>query len=256
MKNPDQIELPHSAHSTPCSVLKYIFQNTMSKLWFPPDFDPIYLLQEKKNFYLLTSLPHRLTPFLINQPRFSEISFAEHLVTEQDVKEIIIPDTTLRNPKPFSIAVYTGFSYIGVKNQASKKQSALIGWHEGTRSEGQQHPMSHNQPADKNLNSTLHIFVTPSPHNQSIFLSVLNSHETHAKMCNIKNFYANPHFIEGESQPIPKKNKKSEGPLLNQRYCICEHPETGRFIVPGNRSFKSIGERFTEFNLEKFNVFF
>jgi hypothetical protein len=241
MKNPNQTDLHHCANSSLCSVLKYNFQNTMAKLVFSADFTPIHLLQYQKKFFIL-SLTNPMTPFLLNQARFSEITFCEDTVTEQDIKEIIISKEPLSHPKPFSVAVYTGFSYIGVKNQASKKHTALIGWHQGTNSIEQ----SKTPPAINHLNAdlTLHLFVTPSLNNQSIFLSVLNSNETHAKMCNLKNFYTNPHFTEGESQAIPKKEEKSEGRLLNQRFCICEHKETGSFTVPGNHSFKPIGELF------------
>ena len=223
MQTPNEEKKFHQCdHKGRCYMLKYQFQSSLVKLLFEADFYAITLLQYKNTYYII-NVPVPLAPFLINQPRHKSIEFMDFTVTSQDVSNII-KNTPLTLPKPFSVALYSAFTYIGNYPYHQPTQSNNIGWYQG-----------HNH-------HTCHIFVTPLVNSTTFTLTFLNSSDTHKNMQCLKNTYSTPHITEGNPTPMPNQ-KISEEPLLNQDFCVCQHPTTKIFTVPGNHSFKPLGNK-------------
>lgn len=220
-------------HQATCHLLKYQFQSSLVKLLFEADFYPITLLHYKNTYYILNKLT-RLAPFLINVPRQETIQFMEYIVTQQDIFNIM-KNTPLTEPKPFSIGLYTSFTYIGSYPHHHPAHTNLLGWYQG-----------HN-------NKTCHIFVTPLIMLNKFTLSYLDSSNTHKNMCCLKNTYSSPHITEGQPRSMPNL-KDSETHLLNQDFCVCQHPTTKNFIVPGNHTFKNLGKAHPSLNRTFFGI--
>ena len=206
-------------HPSRCFLLKFKFQSSLVKLLFEPDFDPIILFEFKNTWYVLTTSTKNIAPYLINQPSYTSLNFMDTSVTSSDIYNIITNNPLLPQ-KDFSIAIYSSFTFILA---TKSKHSHLIGWYQG-----------HN-------NTTLHVFVTPIIASRTIVLAFLDSSDTHKKLCCFKNIYCSPHITEGTRQNSSEK-KQTCGDLLNQNYCVCEHPETKRFFVPNHHSFKPLGK--------------
>jgi len=223
-------------HKGRCFLLKYQYQSSLVKLLFEADFNAITILHFKNKYYILNVTAH-LAPFLINHPRQIAIEFMGFRITNQDVRNII-NNTPLTEPKPFSVGLYSAFTYIGNYPYHQPTQSNIIGWFQG-----------HNH-------HTCHIFVTPLVNSNTFTLTYLDSSSTHKNMLCLKNTYSTPHITEGNPTIMPN-HKAPESHLLNQDFCVCQHPTTKIFTVPGNHSFKPLGTiilRYTA-GLKKFIIF-
>ena len=206
-------------HKTRCYLFKYKFQSSLVKMLFQSiDFYPISLLEFQNKVYLVANSVN-LAPFLLNQQRHESIRFGEDTVNCQDVLNIMDNIPIL---KPYSIAVFSSYSYIANTKQSTKTH--LIGWHQG------------------NNNSTLHIFLTPTINEKKCTLTYLNSSNTHKNLYCFKNFYSYSHITEGENQNSQIYCALQKDQLLNQDFCVCEHSDTNDLYVPGNHNFKSLGE--------------
>jgi len=230
MKKNKRTDLFQNYAHPSCYLLKYQFQNGLIKLLFKSDFKPLVLIEYKRTFHVLSVLS--LAPYLINERRTKTLQINEHTITQSHVFHIL--SSTGSPPRfPFSIALYTSFTfYVPYRNKVNR--SDLIGWYQGTQ-------------------STLHIFLTPSIGTTSIFLTYLDSTVTHKQMTCLKNIYSMPHLTEGVSYSVPKSSPPQ--PALNQNYCICAHPNTKQFTVPGNHTFKPLGKQNYLFVICIFNFF-
>ncbi len=208
----------HECSNTWCSIFKYQFQNALVKLLFESDFYPLVLIEHKKTFYVLESVS--IAPFLINEPRTTAIHHEGFNITQSHIFHILANNPTPLH-FPFSIALYTSFSYT-IPNQQQNNRSNLIGWHQGTK-------------------TTLHLFLTPAIENTPVFLTILDSTNTHKKITCLKNIYSTSHLTEGINHV--KNQKTTPAPPLNQNFCVCAHAKTSQFIVPsGNHAFKPLGQ--------------
>ncbi len=94
-------------------------------------------------------------------------------------------------------------------------------------------------------------FLTPTIENTPVFLTILDSTNTHKKITCLKNIYSTSHLTEGINHE--KNQKKTPAPPLNQNFCVCAHAKTSQFIVPsGNQAFKPLGQLFHNNNVIKF----
>jgi hypothetical protein len=206
---------PGCLSSSLCSTFKYQFQNGVIKLLFKSDFHPLVLIEHKKMYYILKSVS--IAPFLINEPRTTAIHYQGFSITQSHILNILRSDTTPHH-FPFSIALYTSFSFTNQYHQKIN-QTHLIGWYQGT-------------------NTTLHLFLTPSLENVPVYITYLDGTNSHKKMVCLKNIYSLPHLTEGNHH---SGSKKAPETLLNQNFCICAHSKTSQFSVPSNHTFKPLG---------------
>lgn len=221
-------------HQQECRLLKYQFLNPLVKLILKSDFFPITLMQHKKKLFLVSSLEQNLVPFLINLPRSNSIVIRDHVITQQNIRQMLALNQEPMQLGRFSIGIYTAFGFVTPTN--AKVKLSLIGWHQGT------------EP------TVINIFVSPAIGSQNFQLSLITDSDWVDKNPSLKNMFNNPHLTEGHARALPQKTKNKEGSLLNQNYCVCEHHETQHFTVPGHHTFKPLGKPFFFF-LAFFNCY-
>jgi len=201
-----------------CYVPFYKFQNPLTKLMIfeESSFSPVTILEYKKKYYILNIFP--LQPFLISELSTPSIYFEGHTIGHDDIVAIVANKPV---SYPFSIAVYSAFSYVKYKHSKSAK-STVIGQYQ------------------VNSDHMLHVFMTPSIASSQFTLCLLDQTWNESIPGNIKNTYCNPHITEGK-QNFRSNHREASRDVLNQNFCVCDHPDTKRCCLPTKRSFKSLG---------------
>ena len=214
----NNIHLHQCKQDSACYVTYYRFQNILTKLeiFDPSSFDPVILFEYKKKLYVL-NIP-MLNPLLISELTTASIDF-ENITLSQDSIMDIIANKPVNYP--FSIAIYSAFSYIKYKKSKNAK-AYIIG------------------KTPETSDRLLHLFMNPSIGSSCFSLCVLDVTSIEFAAGNIKNMYSNPHITEGKPH-FHSRPQNSTRDLLNQDFCVCDHPETSRYFAPVNRSFKSLG---------------
>lgn len=194
----------------------YKFQNPTIKLAFSHSspFYSVYMVQFKNQYFVVPS--NLFQPILINLPQMENINHQNTVITTKHIYDIVKHTSP---PFPFSVILYSTYSYV-TKHHTKKIQNSIVGFYQNS-----------NDPEH-----TIHIFL--SPHFSSIRMSVLNW-DLNTHHLNIKNIYSHTRPTEGIkiNGVIPHINRD----LLNQNYCICEHPDTQRYELPNNINFKNLG---------------
>lgn len=188
-------------------LLYYKFQNSLLKIMRQPtNIDSINVIIYKKKYYL--SQTQNIFPILIDLPTSTEITFRNKLITIEQVKDIMSPHTN-RNNFPFSIKIYTSYSYL--RQKSSHISNNMIGQY----------------ISSDNSDDTLYIFVTPTLERNFFYIHKLDK---------IKNVPFNPiglfHIpkkVEGDRINHIQTKLPS---ALNQNYCVCQHEETNCFVPP------------------------
>ena len=194
--------------------LYYKFQNTLVKMLRKPHpFVTVNLVYYNKTFFVLFNA--NVTPYLIKANSQNHITHKNMTILPIHIMQILKQECITF---PFNINIYTAYSYI--RNYSYIKiTSNLIGKYVYENS-------------DKKI---LHIFITPNMEGHDITMCSL----TDVKLSNdgnTLNSLANSHSPEGN--PIFRKQKKTKD-LLNQNYCVCDHPETQRIFLP--TKFRNLG---------------
>jgi hypothetical protein len=173
----------------------------------PTNINSINVIIYKKKYYLLHT--QNIFPTLINLPTSTEITFRNKLITTEQVKDIINPSTN-GNIFPFSIKIYTSYSYL--QKTSNHISNNMIG----------QYISSNNLSDD-----TLYIFVTPTLERNFFYIHKLNE---------IKNVPFNPiglfHIPKGVEGDRINHNQTKLPSTLNQNFCVCQHEETNCFVPP------------------------
>jgi len=211
-------EKTHSA----CYYTFYKFQNVFIKLKFYEEtfFDPLIILEYTKKYYILKL--STMNPDLISKTSAPSIAFEDHTISHSTINDILGNRSVYY---PFSITVYSAFSY--VKNIHSKLAKTLM--------------ICETPKQEKNLN----LFLTPHIGSPSFDICLLDVTTEVLQPTNLKDMYCNPHITEGNPLPLPVSNKHNKD-LLNQDFCVCDHPDTERFTLPTQKSFKSLGMFFVQ----------
>lgn len=210
-----------------CDIPFYKFQNSLTKLLFPVsnNFCQINLFFYKQKYYVLTAIDH-LKPFLIDRLPTTTITFNNTTIYPQDILSIL-KNPLSPNPYPFSVAVYTAFSFVKVKWTKQIKAN-LIGYN--------------TSPEHTNI---AYLFITPYFLTNSFSITVLDTFTDDVTQFNKKNIFCNPHITEGQPNKRGKEPLNQE--LLNQNHCVCEHPDTSQFLVPEEKLFRPLGKYYTTY---------
>jgi hypothetical protein len=147
---------------------------TKLEIFDPSSFDPVILFEYNNKLYVL-NIP-MLKPLLIGELTTDSIDF-ENITLGQDSIMDIIANKPVNYP--FSIAIYSAFSYIKYKKSKNAK-AYIIG---------------------KTLETSdrlLHLYINPSIGSSCFSLCVLDVTSIEFTSGNIKNMYSNPHITEGE----------------------------------------------------------
>lgn len=194
--------------------LCYKFQNTLVKmLRHPHPFATVNLMFHKKTLFILSNSD--VKPYLINASLQNSINYDNVTILPSHIIQIMKQEHV---DFSFNINIYTAYSYI--RNHSFLNiTSNLIGKFVCENSE-------------KNI---LHIFITPNLEGDNIAMCKLTNVEP-SMDCNTLNSLANSHSPEG-NLIFRKQNKNND--LLNQNYCVCDHPETQRIFLPSK--FRNLG---------------
>jgi hypothetical protein len=199
-------------HNQRCFYPTYKFHNPFVKLLMPiSKHKPIVITEFKKNFYIMTKIPNHI---LINKLSINSILIGDYTITNTDVLNIL-QNTTVK--LPFSIALYTTFSYVK-ENSINIIKNNCLAYHHVT---------------DK----IVHLFITPDIIFPTVNICLLNT--IFEKPLKINHLHSLPHTTEGNL--IYNSSRTPNNDTLNQNYCICEHPITKRFMSPTYSSFKHLG---------------
>jgi len=218
-----------------CFIPYYKYQNPNIRLCqnHCENFFQINILEFKSKYYTISSVsckpiliqPNNINPENINPNIKIHISnlkfeYKSETVTMHDINAIL-KNQKIIEKKSFSIALYSTSSY--VKSCHTKIiTDSNIGYLE-------------NESDD-----ILHLFLTPHLHGPTFDVHILdNFPSTNRIVFNQKNNLSNTHITEGKY--IFKTNSNPNKELLNQNFCICEHPDTERYYAPNNKSFKPLG---------------
>ena len=202
-----------------CFIFFYKFQNMLSKIIYATSsqFYPLIILEYQKKYFVLPQNLN-LKPYLINTYANKTICYEGHIIGSSDIQNIL----SLRPVEfPFSIIIYTAFSF--TKTIYHKKiYNSIIG--------------------NFRINSekTIHIFLTPQIESSQFCLSLLNVSSDNPKDIDMKSIYSNPHLTESKSCYTINEHSSNQD-ILNQNFCVCDHPETQRFFTPPKKAFKSLG---------------
>jgi len=211
--NTHRCEKAHSA----CYYTFYKFQNTFTKLKFYDEsfFEPLIVLEYQKKFYMILDLSP-IKPALISKIAAPSIAFEDHMIDHNTINDVL-----LNRPVSFSfsITVYSAFSY--VKNIHSSLAKTLM--------------ICETPRQEKNLN----LFLIPHIGSRLFDICILDV-STELLQPNVKDMYCNPHITEGNPLPLTK-NSNNDNDLLNQDFCVCDHPQTKQFSPPPKNSFKTLG---------------
>ena len=204
-------------HTKLCFLPYYKFQNPYIRFCQQSTntFHQITFLEHKSKFYSISSTSCH--PLLINQlPNFN-FSFQSEPVTLPDIESILKHKHV---EKPFSIVLYSTPTYVRSQHITTINKN-IIG--------------HYNNSASKNI---LHLFLIPHLHGSTYDIYVLELPANNI-MFNRKNVFSNTHLTEGKYEF--KSNSRPNKDMLNQSYCICEHPDTERYHAPNNNTFKPLG---------------
>jgi len=212
---------PHSdtfqcTHTKQCFLPYYKFQNPCIRFCHNSnkEFFQINILEVKSKYYSIPSTSCH--PILINQLTNFNFHYRSEPVTLHDINAVLKQKPI---EKSFSIAIYSTTSY--VKSCHTKViRKNIIG---------------HLQ---NNSDYILHLFLTPHLHGPSFDVHVLDFSSDNI-LFNQKNVYSNTHMTEGKYDF--KGNSRPNKELLNQEFCVCEHPDTERYHAPNNKTFKPLG---------------
>ena len=216
-------------HATSCYFPIYKFQNPMIKLISSNSnyFTAVNIIEHKNLFYIFNAaLLPQFNPILINMPTTNMITFANECISTDTIQSVLNRESV---DKAFSIAVYSTFSY--VKHQSIKCITKnIIGFYEAKNAVSE---------------DILHIFITP--HLFKPTYQICQIFQNSKPNFNWKNIYSTTHLTEGENKSRTESHVNKD--LLNQDFCICDHPDTNRYFSPTKGTF---GDTFK--NLGK-NVF-
>jgi hypothetical protein len=215
----DNLLMHQCTNETSCFFLFYKFQNTLSKIRYATSsqFYPLIILKYQKKYFVLQQNLN-LKPYLINTYTDTTICYEEHIINSLDIQNIL----SLRPVEyPFSIIIYTAFSFL--KTIYRKKiYNSIIG------------------NFINNSGKTIHIFLTPQIESSQFYLNLLDVTLDNPQNIDMKSIYSNPHLTESKSCYTLKKQSSNQD-ILNQNFCVCDHPETQRFFTPPKKAFKSLG---------------
>jgi hypothetical protein len=187
-------------HNIECYFLVYQFQNTIVKC-LNSDKPHITILTFKKKLILLNSTI--LSPFLINlMPSLHDCPIN---LDKNTVIKILKDQSVLLD---FNVFLYSSYYYI--KHSSHKIISNNI--------------IGHYINKD-NVNN-LHLFVSPDLIGHKLHFNVIN---VNTKCTLPKIMTTIRHIPEGTN--IKLKNNKINNELLNQEYCVCDHPTTNRVFL-------------------------
>lgn len=214
-----QSDIFQCTHKRLCFLPYYKFQNPYIRFCqkTQKDFFQMNILEFQSQYYSISS--SSCNPFLINQISNFNFCYKSEPVTLHDINSILKQKTI---DKPFSIALYSTSSF--VKSCHSKIIT--------------KHIIGHLQNNSENI---LHLFLTPHLHGPTFDVYVLEL-STNNIAFNHKNIFSNTHITEGKYNFKLHSHPNKE--ILNQNYCICEHPDTERYHAPSNNSFKPLGKTY------------
>jgi hypothetical protein len=196
------VQCKHNKQNQKCYVSYYKFQNYLNSLTNLKNIPQVVFLEYKTNYYL-TTISANLTPILINEKFEQSILFQNQRVTKTDIYNILH-----NNPVhfDFTIVVYSAYSYI-YKNSTNQLMNNTIGKHSG------------------NTSFFLHVFLTPYLNNFCFSMSILTN-LNNTNTVNLKNNISIAHLTEGEKLVLSDQSKSKTESVLNEEYCICQHPDT------------------------------
>jgi hypothetical protein len=199
-------EIKHTAH-TYRFIFYYKFQNSLLKLLkYSNNINSINVIIYKKKYYILHTA--NIFPTLINLPALTEITFQNKRITSECIKNII--DNNFDQTFPFSIKIYTSYSYI--KTNSEQLSTNMIGQY-----------IHENESS----NDILYIFVTPTIERNILYIHQLTDIKN--SVFNRQNLFNISKGPEGNQ--INYCHSKTQS-TMNQKYCACQHEETYSMSPP------------------------
>lgn len=202
-----------------CYIPYYKYQNYIYSLFHLNYVTQIVFVEQRKSLFLLTNNTN-VTPMLSNLKPCDEIPFEHQIVTKGDIINIIQNNAINLD---FTVILFTSYSY--VTNCSHKKITQnVVGVYEK------------KEPA-------VCIFITPHLNSFNFSLSILPKLRPEHGL-NLKNNFSISHLSEGNALPYRNQSMKEE--VLNEDYCICQHPDTQFIPVKKLGEFTQLAPKRTQ----------
>jgi len=212
------------SHKPKCVIPFYIFHHYLYSLVTTHIKHQIVFCYHKEKVYLVKNY-NTATPLLTHLPSSTSISFYNTSISNIDAWNII------HLPQPqkhfnFSIILYSTFEY---KSRQSNKnvKGNIVGCYYSTEKSPQ-----------------LHLLLTPCLSTFQFYLSVVQLPTLSQIGINYQNNLAVPNRAEGIKIKTCEESKQKKESVLNEEYCICQHPETQLFKkkkFPSPRIYNTLG---------------
>lgn len=200
-------EIRHTSHNYRF-IFYYKFQNSLLKLLRNSNnINSINVIIYKKKHYILHT--PNIFPTLINLPALTEITFKNKLITSECIQNII-DNAVGQQTFPFSIKIYTSYSYI--KSNSNQLSTNMIGQY---------------IPENESSNDILYIFVTPTIERNFLYIHQLDGIKN--LVFNRQDLFNIPKGQEGNQINYCQSKTQS---TMNQKYCACQHEETYSMYPP------------------------
>lgn len=212
----------HSVKSK-CSLLVYKYTNFLTSLIFPNNYlQYIFCICESKVYVVYHF--ENLSPLLINvKPQTDDTIFKNCVIHKSDVLNIINKKES-NYPYPFSIIIYSSNSF--TPSKLTHKNIELIGHYSNTL-----------------CDDTVHLLLTPALSSYDFTITVLNQIPNLSKTAHtIKNNTFLPHKPEGIGSKNHLHKSSSTKKLLNENFCMCEHPETQFIPIEQPKQYLPLGK--------------
>jgi len=195
-----------SLHSD-CFLIIYKFQNPFMKIFNNPNLKTINFFFYKNNLFQLNTSGHHLHPYLINQLLVENLIFDNTLITIADL--LLIINQTFTGSFPFSIKIFTSYSFVSTRC-TKQITNNFIGDYQSSQSD-----------------ETVWIFLNPWLFPNKFSIGLLSMDQKTKLTFSKKNFFSTVHVNEGTKiADIKNQQLNEQATILNQEYCICEHPLT------------------------------
>lgn len=212
----------------------YSFQNTFVKLLKTPHrFKPVHVIHYKKKYYILNE-PPTIFPLLLKRvnPQ-ATLKYKSTSVRSDQILDIIKKKTD-HLWFPFTINVYTAYS--SIEKTSKEMKNNMIG-----------------QFLAENTTDIFHVFLTPDIENSNVIRINALEDVKHSVKFDEHNLFANTPITEGDKDVFCKIPKEI---ILNQKFCICDHPETREFSPSPRYSNLGIIHHSLYIKTEFYPVFF
>jgi len=204
-----------------CSIPYYIFQNYLYSLLPTTINSQIVFCLDQQNVYLVTDTSS-LTPILINKASFHTVTLDNEVLSKYDIFKILHQPNTVSFKSTF--VLYSSFEFINRLKSTKQQSNHIIGHHKGESAH------------------VHHLLLTPHLNTFEFSFSHLDITNSMPACVNLQNNVSISHIPEGVKINSENLFKAKQEEMLDEQYCICQHPDTQFTVIDAPRQYVPLGK--------------